>query len=164
MTRLLLTLMLAALVQAAALAQRSPDFAEKFMTLCAKDSTVKCVTVSPKMMAQLVKQNNTDHPENLLQAMSKLKSARIVTASTDYYQKAEDLLTKNSRRFKAQRTYRNGEQHGSFFTRKDRKGRTVEFIMLHEDCSHDRLTIVCLTGNIDEEFLCFLYNYKTFKN
>ena len=77
MTRLLLTLMLAALVQAAALAQRSPDFAEKFMTLCAKDSTVKCVTVSPKMMAQLVKQNNTDHPENLLQAMSKLKSARI---------------------------------------------------------------------------------------
>lgn len=164
MMRSLIVLLAAVLVQASALAQRSPDFAEKFMSLCTADTTVNCVTVSPKMMEQLVRQHTTDRPENIMQAISKLKSARIVTAHADYYQKAEDLLTKNQRRFQAERDYRNGEQHGAFYTRKNRKGHTVELIMLHEDCKSNRLTIVNLTGNIDEEFLCFLYNNKSIKN
>ena len=41
---------------------------------------------------------------------------------------------------------------------------TVELIMLYEDCTSSQLTIINLTGDIDEEFLCFLYNNKTFKN
>jgi hypothetical protein len=40
----------------------------------------------------------------------------------------------------------------------------VEIIMLHQDTHKERLTIVDLTGDIDEEFLCFLYNNKSFKN
>ena len=49
---LLLTMML---VQVAAYAQHSPDFAEKFVSMHQADSTLKCITVSPKMMEQLVK-------------------------------------------------------------------------------------------------------------
>lgn len=157
-------LFMAMLVQVATFAQHAPDFAEKFMSLCKDDSAVSCVTVSPKMMVQLVKQHIEGRPEGFAHAISKLKSARIITARADYYQKAEDLLQKNSGRFHAEQDYRTDDQHGAFYTRRNKNGETVELIMLHENCDCDRLTIVNVTGDIDEEFLCFLYNNKTFKN
>ncbi len=160
-TALLLLLMAA---QLAVMAQRSLDFAEKFMTICREDSTIQCITVSPSMMEQLVKQQHADQETDLVQAIGKLKSMRIVTAKADYYQKAEDLLTRNKGRFRADRDYRTAGQHGAFFTRRNKKGETVELIMLHEDCRKGKLTIINVTGDIDEEFLCFLYNNKTFKN
>jgi hypothetical protein len=157
-------LFLALTVQMVGLAQRSLDFAEKFLTLCKNDSSVKCVTVSPKMMEQMVKRAADGWENNYMQAIAKLKSMRIVTAAADYYQKAEDLLTKNNRRFKAEQDYRTDTQHGAFYTRKNKKGETVELIMLHENCNKNVFTIINVTGDIDEEFLCFLYNNKTFKN
>jgi AGCS family alanine or glycine:cation symporter len=53
---------------------------------------------------------------------------------------------------------------GIFYRRKNRQGETVELIMVREDTVREKMTIVCVTGDIDEEFLCFLYNNKTFKN
>jgi len=156
--------LLAMVAAVAAQAQRSPDFAEKFMQLCKNDTTVKCITVSPKMMEQMVRQHHPDRPESIIQALTKLKSMRMVLAHGEYYQKAEDLLTKNSRRFHAERDYRTEQQHGAFYTMKNRRGDTIELIMLHEDCQRGRLTIIDLTGDIDEEFLCFLYNNKSFKD
>ena len=151
-------------MQVVSYAQHSPDFAEKFMTLHQADTTLKCITVSPKMMEQLVKSHGEGRPENIMQAIAKLKSARIVTGNADYYQRAEELLQKNSSRFKAEQTYRSEEQHGAFYTRKDKKGNTVEFIMIREEPQYDKCIIINLTGDIDEEFLCFLYNNKSFKN
>ena len=144
-------------------AQHSPDFAEKFMTLCQGDTDVTCVTVSPKMMEQLVRHQDESHPNNMAQAFAKLKSARIVNGHAAHYQKAEQLLQKNKRRFKAGQEFRTDEQYGAFYTREDRDGNTVEFIMLCAEPQHDRFTIINLTGQIDEEFLCFLYN-KSIKN
>ena len=164
MTGRLFTLFLAVLMRGAVLAQHTPDFAEKFMTLCDGDSTVSCITVSPKMMEQLVSQHIEGRTEGMAQAISKLKSARIVSGSASYYQKAEDLLTMNRQRFTAESDYRTGDQHGAFYTRKNKEGETVELIMLHENCTRNRMTIINLTGDIDEEFLCFLYNNKTFKD
>lgn len=154
----LLLLFTVVLMQVASYAQHSPDFAEKFMTLHEADTTLQCVTVSPKMMEQLVRNHEESRPENIVQAIAKLKSARIVTGNADYYQLAEDLLQKNSNRFKAEQTYRSEEQHGAFYTRKDKNGHTVEFIMICEEPQYDKFTLVNLTGDIDEEFLCFLYN------
>ncbi len=144
-------------------AQHSPDFAEKFMTLCQGDTNVTCVTVSPKMMEQLVKHQDESHPNDMAQAFAKLKSARIVNGHTAHYQKAEQLLQKNKKRFKTDHEFRTEEQYGAFYTRKDRDGNTVEFIMLCAEPQQDRFTIINLTGDIDEEFLCFLYN-KSIKN
>ena len=157
-------LLMAMLTQAVAWSQSSPDFAEKFVSLCKGDSTVKCITVSPKMMGLMLKQDTDDRPEQLMQVIAKLKSMRIVSAPDHYYQQAEDLLIKNSRRFQPQRDYRTKDQHGAFYTRKNQQGETIELILLHEDCSSNQFTIVNVTGDIDEEFLCFLYNNKTFKN
>ena len=158
-----LILMLRALLcQAVAFAQHSPDFAEKFMTLCSNDSTVKCITVSPKMMEQLVRLHEDSRSDNIVQAIGKLKSARIVTGSACYYQKAIELIARNKSRFIAGKDYQTEEEQGAFFTRKNKKGDTVEFIMLHADIAGNKFTIVNLTGDIDDEFLCFLFNNKTF--
>ena len=160
----MLLLFTAVLLQVVAYAQHSPDFAEKFMSIYDDDSTLTCVTVSPKMMEQLVKSYDDVKPENIVQAIAKLKSARIVTGAAENYKLAEELLQKNSQRFKAEQTYSSEEQHGAFYIRKDKNGNTVEFIMICEEPQSDKFVIVNLTGDIDEEFLCFLYNKKSFKN
>ena len=154
----ILLLLMAVLMQVATYAQHSPDFAEKFMKQHQADSTLKCVTVSPKMMEQLVKMHDDSRSDNIVQAIAKLKSARIVTGNADHYAKALELLKKNPQRFTAGKEYRTDEQHGVFYTRNDRKGNTVEFIMLCEEPQRDKFTIINLTGDIDNEFLCFLYN------
>ena len=158
MRHLLLLLLFAAFTQVATYAQHAPDFAEKFVSIHSADSTLKCITVSPKMMEHLAGQRDESRQENIVQAIAKLKSARIVSGNADYYQKAIELLEKNRKRFKAEQEFRGEESHGAFYTRRDKKGNTVELIMLLEEPQNDRFTIVNLTGDIDEEFLCFLYN------
>lgn len=161
----LFTLLLMALMGTTGLhAQTSPDFAQKFMTLCKKDSTVNCITISPKMMEQLVKQQADGRPENITQAIAKLKSARIVNTTAEHYQKAEGLLLKNKQRFQVVKNFETDEAYGAFYSRKNKEGNTVELVMLRVDTVQNTLTIVNLTGDIDEEFLCFLYNNKSFKN
>lgn len=154
-----------ALVVLSAAAQKSQDFAQKFVTLCKSDTTVRCVTVSPKMMEQLAAHQTDAHPDDITEAIAKLKSARIVTAPAHRYDQAEELLKKNARRFKQQDSFQTTDGvRGAFYTRQDREGQTVELIMLRQDDARDRLTIVCLTGDIDQEFLCFLYKNKSFKD
>ena len=163
MKRALCLLILMAAVLGAS-AQHTQDFASKFMSLHAKDSTLDCVTVSPKMMESLVQLQDEDRNENIVQAIAKLKSLRIVNARADYYEQAEELLKKNAKRFEQRHDFQGEGMRGAIYTRKDKKGNTVELILLNENSRKGSLTIVNLTGDIDEEFLCFLYNNKSFKN
>lgn len=162
-TLLLTILMLAAVT---AKAQQALDFAQKFMTECQGDSLVKCITVSPRMLEQIADshQEGDERAEAVKQAIGKLKSMRIVSADDSYYDRAEALLKRHARRFKAVHDFKSEDAHGIFYTRKNRQGETVELIMVREDTVREKMTIVCVTGDIDEEFLCFLYNNKTFKN
>lgn len=140
----------------AAAAQRGLDFASKFMQQCKDDSMVQCVTVSPTMMEQLTRQGEESRGDNIQQAIQKLKSARIITISDkneDYYEKAESLLKKNSRRFKHSKSYQHEESRGAFYIRQLRNGNTVELVMLKNDTIKKKTMIVNLTGDIDEEFI-----------
>ena len=144
-------------------AQAGQDFASKFMQQCNEDTAVQCITVSPKMMEKLTKQAGANHNETIAQAIQKLKSARIVTASTngnEYFHMAEELLKKNRQRFSRDKDYRNGNHHGTFYTRKTKNGDTVELIMLHTDTVKGNTVIVNLTGDIDNDFISHLT--KTF--
>lgn len=94
----ILNLLMTAIASVSMTAQNSQDFASKFMQQCDEDTAVQCITVSPKMMEKLTKQADANHNESMAQAIQKLKSARIVTASVhgdEYYRKAEELLEKN---------------------------------------------------------------------
>ncbi|NPD92538.1 DUF4252 domain-containing protein [Xylanibacter muris] len=152
-------LIIAATIALGLSAQRSLDFASKFMQKY-KDSTfVTCITVSPKMMEQIAKrteQNKKEETGHIIQVISKLKSARIITADNhcnDCYRTAESLLKRNRQRFGHSQSYNSEHAHGTFYTRKNKKGSIIELVMLHEDKKTDRLTIVNLTGNIDNEFM-----------
>ncbi len=144
------------LMTVAAGAQTTMDFASKFMEQCFEDTAVQCVTISPKMMEQLTKHPDAEHDEHLAQAMQKLKSARIVTASVrgeDYYRMAEELLKDNPQRFSHAQDYSNDHARGTFYVRKTSNGDTVELVMLHTDTTTGSLVIVNVTGDIDEEFV-----------
>lgn len=150
------TIVVALLVTICSYAQRGQDFASRFMQQCEGDTAVQCVTVSPSMMEQLTKQADTSHNEHIAEAIEKLKSVRIVTASVngeDYYQVAEELLKRNAQRFHHDKSYRTDHSHGAFYSRNLKSGGKVELIMLHADTKMGRMVIVNLTGDIDDEFI-----------
>ncbi len=140
----------------AAAAQTSLDFASKFMQLCTEDTAVHCVTISPTMMEQLTKQPGAARDEAMAEAIEKLKSARIITASVhgaDYYKRAESLLKDNPQRFRHAQDYRSAHAYGTFYVRQTTSGDTVELVMIHTDTKAGSMVIVNLTGDIDRDFI-----------
>jgi hypothetical protein len=112
------------------------------------------------MMGQMLKTHNAQQNEDVKSIISKLKSARILTAyrhGEDYYQTAEQLLEKNSNRFRRDKYYHNGHNYGCFYLR-ERKGKIVELVMLHTNKSSNNFVAINLTGTIDEEFIRNLTN------
>ena len=158
-------LIAAAMICSLAMAQRAVDFASKFMDSCKGDTAIHCVTIGPKMMEQLTKHHDENRNELIAQAIQKLRTARIIMASTSsdaYYEKAQKLLQKYPRRFSHNKDYHNDHSHGAFYTRQAKGGKVVELIMLHSDTTKDGLVIVNLTGDIDKEFTELLS--KSFSN
>ena len=119
------------------LAQRSVDFASKYMACCNGDTLVKCVTIGPKMMEQLTKRHDAN------------SNAYI---GEDYYIKAENLLKRYPKRFRHDKDYHNAHAMGTFYQRMSKDGKVVELVMLHNDTVKNAMVIVNLTGDIDEEF------------
>lgn len=143
-------------ISLAGFSQRALDFASKFMQRYDSDTALHCVTVSPKMIESLVHQHEGMKSEQFADAIQKLKSVRIVTAKSGgdkYFEKAENLLKENSKRFTHEKAYKAEHAHGTFYTRKNKRGERVELIMLHADTHANSLIIVNLTGDIDEDFL-----------
>lgn len=138
-------------------AQGVQDFASRLMERCADDTAIYCITISPKMMEQLAMKQADDRKEEMMaRAIQKLKSARIITASTKadhYYGIAEELLERNKQRFHHGDDYRKATAYGSFYTRNGKGGTTVELILLHADQKKDNMVVVNLTGDLDEEFV-----------
>lgn len=152
-------LMALMMIAITAMAQRGQDFASHFMQKCEGDTALQCVTVSPKMMEQLTKEADASHEEHMADAIEKLKSVRIVTASVHgegYYKMAENLLKRNSQRFHYDKSYSVEFSYGAFYSRKLKSGETVELVMLHVDTNTQRMVIVNLTGDIDDEFISSL--------
>ena len=120
------------------------DFASKFMEQCAKeDGEIQCQTVSPIMMEKLMDtmtapdgDRDEEVPEYLL---SKLKSARIITAtkqSEKLFREAEQLIVR---------------KHDEVIR---------ELIVLNLNPDEKTLTIVNLTGDMDDRFMKILSSGK----
>lgn len=149
----LLTIIMATMT---AMAQRGQDFASRFMQQYKEDGSVKCITVSPKMMEQLMAMEGSDRNDSLMQAIAKLKSMRIVQTESDgepYYQQAETLLKKNAKRFEYVKNFRTERAEGAFYQRKKTDDKVVELVMVGLSKIDNRFVLVNLTGDIDEEFI-----------
>ena len=122
-------------------AQKTIDFATKFMREYKGDSILQCVAVSPKMMDMMTRQQNQNHNERMVQAIQKLKSAQIITANRNgeyYFAQAEILMKRNAKRFKMSKSYEDDNKKGVFYSR--------------------QLKNVNLTRGIDDEFVNMLSN------
>ena len=138
------------------------DFASKFMEQCSKENgEIQCQTVSPKMMEKLVDTMtapNGDRDEEVPgYLLSKLKSARIITAtkqSEKFFRKAEHLIEKNKNRFTPWVENQPGQKNKIFVRKHDEVIR--ELVVLNLNPDEKTLTIVNLTGDMDDRFMKML--------
>lgn len=150
MKQVVCTLLLSLLAVAAS-AQKEQDFASTFMRLYAQGTSATCTTVSPAMMPKMMKLDEVEQNKEVSQTLRSLKSVRLVTCRNKseadaLYDKAEALFRANSKRYALFDTY----EGKSLYTRK--RGKViVELVLL--TCHDGTLTIVNLTGNMNEKFV-----------
>ncbi len=163
MRHAILTLV-AALLAIPALAGSAQDFAQKFADEWAAENQLETVTISPKMIEQMLGMSGgagAGQDQRIMDAIKKLRSLRIVKANSDaqlYYQRAIDLLDRNSTRFQQIDTFAKTDQEGAFYTRKNQQGETVELVMVYLHQEKNSFVVVCCTGDIDEDFFRSLLN------
>ncbi|MCD8317438.1 MAG: DUF4252 domain-containing protein [Paraprevotella sp.] len=140
---------------------QAQDFAAKFMELCTEKDDVQCQTVSPKMMEKLVtvmtNSNENKDEEVPSYLLSKLKSARIITATRQgkkLYRKAQELMENNKNRFTPWAEDALGKDD-QIFVRKH--GDTVrELVMFNLASEQKTFTVVNFTGDMDKHFMDLL--------
>ena len=146
---------LATFIAIAAQAQNEQDFASRFMSLYAHQSTLQCTTVSPLMLERMMQLPDVEENDHTRQVLSQLKSIQMAN-NTDWhdsdwlYNKALRLANRNDKRYKpyAQR------QSKRLYVR--RRGKyIVEMVLFMKHDRHFRL--INLTGNMTDDFLKELF-------
>jgi len=130
------------------------DFASRFLRTCGEDSTLTCISISPKMMDEVLKsKDDNEDVEKMMDIISDLKSMQILTSKKNsqiHFEKAKRMLEKNANRYIPFASYREGTENCQISIRK--KGETIiELVMLQK--KEDRFRIINFTGNMDQDFI-----------
>lgn len=131
------------------------DFTSLFLNENNADTVLACVTISPKMMEEILT-CETEKDEDILEIISNLKSMQILSSETEggeYFQKALKVAEDNSKRFEPYLSYADEDENCRIMVRK-RRGSIVELIMLMVE--DDRFAIINFTGKIKPEFISTL--------
>lgn len=149
--------LLIALVSALTIAaQGEQDFAQRYMALYAKGTSLECTTISPLMLERMMQLPDVEGSNAAKQVLSQLKSIRMVSntapsESTSLYAKALNLATRNGARYKPYAD----EQDKRLYVR--RRGKyIVEMVLFMKQEKLFRL--INLTGNMTDDFLHQLLN------
>lgn len=138
----------------AGITTKAQDFATRYMAENAQDSTLNCISVSPKMMEEILHSGiEKDDSNGIADIISKLKSMQIITAdkrSRIHFKQAEDMAQKNSARFKKMASYDEGKDRCRIFIR-EQKEQIVELILLR--LAGKQFTVINFTGDMNEEFI-----------
>ena len=127
------------------------DFATKFMEQCGEKDKMECQTVSPKMMEKVM-DILADPDENEDEEVQEYLTAD--RHAEKLFRKAESLIEKNKNRFSPLAEDSAGDHNRIFVRRHDDVVR--ELVMLQLSPGKDLLTIVDLTGEMDEKFMKLL--------
>lgn len=131
------------------------DFTSIFLEQNSADSTLTRVTISPKMMEEILK-SDTGKDEDVLEIISSLKSMQVLSSEAEgerYFQKALKVVEDNSKRFESYLSYEDENENYRIVVRK-RGGSIVELIMLIVE--EDRFAVINFTGKIKPEFISTL--------
>lgn len=151
MRRVLLIVCTTVFTAATAMAQ---DFVSKYMQENKHDTVLHCVSVSPKMMEEVLKTDaENEEQEEMRRIMANLRSMQIVSAKTNgefYFAKAEKMVEKNVNRFEPFLSFNDSIENCRIMVRK-KEGIIIELVMLsHID---DYFRVINFTGNMNDEFI-----------
>lgn len=131
------------------------DFTSLFLTEHKQDTNLTCVTISPKMMQEIMK-SDAEKDEEVLEIISNLKSMQLLTAKVEgqrYYNRALKIVEKNTNRFEPFLSFSGESENSKIMIRKN-KGNIIELVMLIHEKNH--FTIINFTGTMSPEFIAKL--------
>lgn len=131
------------------------DFASRFMNEHKADTNLTCVTISPKMMEEIMK-SDADKDDEVLDIISNLKSMQILTAKVkgqNYYDQAIKIVEKSSGRFEPLLSFSDKSENCQIMVRK-KKGAIIELVMLVH--GKGQFVVINFTGNMSPEFIAQL--------
>lgn len=134
------------------MAVTAQDFASRFLTEHKADSNLTCVTISPKMMEEILR-SDAEKNDEVLDIISNLKSMQMLTAKVDgqkYYDEALRVVEKNSGRFKPFLSFKDKAGNCQIMIRK-KKDTIIELVMLMHEKNH--FAVINFTGNMSAEFI-----------
>ena len=135
------------------LAVSAQDFVTRFLDKREPDAHLICVSVSPKMMQEVLKIDVVEENNDLLNMISNLKSMQMLTSEVEgakYFKEALGILDKNSERFKIFGSYDGNSENYRTMVRK-RKNEIVELVMLVND--NNKFVVINFTGNMNDKFI-----------
>lgn len=128
------------------------DFASRFLSEHKEDSNLTCVTISPKMMAEIMK-SDSERDEEILDIISNLKSMQMLTSEVkgqSYYEEALKIVEKNTGRFEAFLSFNDESENCQIMVRK-KNNTIVELVMLMHEKNH--FAVINFTGKMSPEFI-----------
>jgi hypothetical protein len=131
------------------------DFASRFKDEHVQDSNLVCVTISPKMMREIL-ENDGNKDEDVVDIISDLKSMRMCTSKVNagtYFDDALSLADKNSSLFETVNAQNAKDCRSRIVVRK-RKNTVIELVMLM--CDSRGFSLINFTGKIDAKIIAKL--------
>lgn len=127
------------------------DFATRFLDEHRADSSLTCVTISPKMMEEILRIDLGE--DDMMQIISELKSMQIIRSEKDgsqYFSQAQELMNKNSDRFETflSASHPTGECMVAIYKKRDE---IIELVMLMSD--NEQFLVINFTGKMSEDFI-----------
>lgn len=126
---------------------QAQDFAQHFVSSCNDDTTISCITISPKMFEEIRIRQGLVKDESMREAINDIKSVRIVEARRHckkHFNKASSQLSRNSNRFEVlpESTDKN------IVAVRRRGGNIVEYVTIcHIQKKDQQFLIIDITGN-----------------
>lgn len=135
------------------LALSAQDFVTHFLDKRGTDANLQCISVSPKMIQEVLKIGGNSENDEVLDMISKLKSMQMLTSEVKgktYYEEALDILKRNSERFKPFGIYDNELENYRIMVR-EKKDKIVELVMLVNN--NNKFAVINFTGNMSDKFI-----------
>lgn len=128
------------------------DFASRFMAEHNRDTNLTCISISPKMMREIMKAD-IEKDDGILDIISNLKSMQMLTSQVKgrkYYKEALDILERNSNRFEPFLSLEDDGENYQIMVRKKEK-KIIELVMLANE--KNDFVVVNFTGKMDDGFI-----------
>lgn len=159
MKRVLLTFWIILLVVTVS----AQDFASRFMAEHKADVNLTCISISPRMMEEVLKVNVEEDGDKIMDIISNLKSMQMVTSEKDgagYFKRALNILNKNSNRFESFLSFNDSSENYRMMVRR-KNGIILELVMLKND--NNRFVVINFTGNMSDKFIDKVANSMNMK-